>query len=98
MSLVQAGLSAQLVLAGLAVAAAFLAPDRSRSRLAGGMAATLGVAGAITGAAAMATTGAARGLQVTIALPLQAPLDPLRPGARRAGWGVPAPGRDRWSQ
>jgi formate hydrogenlyase subunit 3/multisubunit Na+/H+ antiporter MnhD subunit len=77
MSLVQAGLVAQLILAGLAVVAAFLAPDRSRSRVAGGLAVILGVAGAITGAAAMATTGAVRGLQVPIALPLHVPLDPV---------------------
>jgi hydrogenase-4 component B len=78
MSAVQVGLSAQLVIAGLAVLVSFLAPDRSRSRLAGAAAAALGIAGAVTGAAAMAATGAARGLQVPIALPLQAPLDPLR--------------------
>jgi hydrogenase-4 component B len=77
MTVVQAGLSAQLVLAALAVLVAFLAPDRSRSRLAGGAAAALGIAGVVTGAAAMASTGAARGLRVPIALPLEAPLDPL---------------------
>jgi formate hydrogenlyase subunit 3/multisubunit Na+/H+ antiporter MnhD subunit len=76
-SAVQAGLAAQLALAGLAVVAALLVPDRSRSRLAGGLTTALGVAGAITGAAAMATTGAADGLHVPIALPLQVPLDPL---------------------
>ncbi len=77
MTVVQAGLSAQLAIAGLAVLVSFLAPERSRSRLAGGAAAALGIAGAVTGAAAMSGSGAARGLRVPIALPLQAPLDPL---------------------
>ncbi len=77
MSLVQAGLSAQLLIAGLAVLVACLTPDRSRSRWAGGAAAALGIAGAVTGAAAMTGRGAGSGLQVPISLPLSAPLDPL---------------------
>lgn len=77
MSLVQAGLTAQLVLAALAIILALLATDRLRSRLAGGAAVALGIAGGVTGAAAMAAPGATGGLQVPLALPLQAPLDPL---------------------
>ena len=77
MTVVQAGLSAQLAIAGLAVMVSLLAPERSRSRLAGGAAAALGIAGAVTGAAAMSGSSAVRGLRVPIALPLQAPLDPL---------------------
>ena len=77
MSTVAAGLSAQLGLAVLAVLAATLAPARRRSMLAGGVCAALGVAGVVTGLAAMAGDSADTGLRIPIALPLDLPLQPL---------------------
>jgi formate hydrogenlyase subunit 3/multisubunit Na+/H+ antiporter MnhD subunit len=53
-TLVEVGLDTQLVLVLLGVTAAVAAPTRLRSRLAGTLAALLGLAGALTGAAALA--------------------------------------------
>ncbi len=75
MSTVELGLLAQLALAALCLLAACVPGDRVRSLLAGSLCVALGVAGALTGAAAM--TGRSGRVEIPIALPLGATLDPL---------------------
>lgn len=75
MNVVEAGLAAQLALLALAVACAMTRSERPRSVLAGAAGVALGLAGAVTGAAAM--LGATGSLQLPIALPLVGPLSPL---------------------
>ncbi|HEY3340228.1 MAG TPA: proton-conducting transporter membrane subunit [Propionicimonas sp.] len=75
-TVVDAGLLAQLLLGALAVLAALVSPSRVRNLLAGGLIALAGVAAAITGSAALLGY-AATGLQIPVALPLVAPLEPL---------------------
>ena len=77
MTTVSSGLAAQLVLAGIAILAAVLAPAGRRSLLAGSACAALGVAGVVTGLAAMAGDGSPAGIQIPVALPLDLPLEPL---------------------
>ncbi len=74
MTLVTAGTLAQLTLAAVALLAA-LAPARARNLLAGSACAALGVAGAVSGFAAM--TGGAGSVRLPVALPLVGGLDPL---------------------
>lgn len=69
------GLWAQLGLAVLCVAAACIPRVGVRSSVAGSLCVVLGIAGAATGAAAM--TGHVGRVQLPIALPLVAPLEPL---------------------
>lgn len=75
MTAVGLGLIAQLVLAVVAILAAAAAPVRSRSALAGAACVGLGIAGVVTGAAAMG--GQTASLRIPVALPLALPLDPL---------------------
>ena len=77
MTTVTTGLTAQLVLAAVAVLVAVIAPAGRRSLLAGSVCAALGVAGVVTGLAAMAGDGSTDGLQIPVALPLDVPLEPL---------------------
>lgn len=75
-TLVDAGLLAQLAVGGLAVVAAVLAPPRARNLAAGGALVATGLAGAVTGVAALLGVEAG-GVPVPVALPLTAPLDAL---------------------
>lgn len=75
-SIVDAGLLAQALLTGVAVLAALL-PARVRNATAGGAVVAVGVAGAATGVAALLGGGGA-GRLIPVALPLVAPLEPLR--------------------
>ena len=75
-NLVDAGLLAQLLLGALAVVVAVVAPARQRNLLAGALIVTAGIAAAVTGSAALLGE-AGTGLQVPVALPLTAPLEPL---------------------
>jgi formate hydrogenlyase subunit 3/multisubunit Na+/H+ antiporter MnhD subunit len=77
MNVLTVGMGVQLGLAALAVLLAAAAPDRLRSALAGSAVAALGVAGVATGVAAMRAGAPASGMQVPVALPLDAPLEPL---------------------
>ena len=77
MSVVTAGTLAQLGLAALAVLLAALAPARLRSAFAGTAAAALGVAGLVTGLAAMRDATPGAGVRIPIALPLDLPLQAL---------------------
>ena len=61
MTTVSSGLAAQLVLAVVAILVAAIAPAGRRSLLAGSACAALGVAGVVTGLAAMAGDGSAAG-------------------------------------
>ncbi len=76
MTAVEAGIHAQLALAVVATAAAVLAPARLRSLCSGLASAALGVAGAVTGALALA------GGQGSTEIPMSIPIDPvvLSPG------------------
>ncbi len=76
------GLLAQLVLAALAVVAAVAVPRaRARTAVAGPLIALLGVAGVVTGLAAMgAAPGAVVTIDVPVSLPLATPLEPLALG------------------
>ena len=67
MTLVQAGLLAQLVLTGLAVAAAVFVGPRRRAGVVGAVVVGIGIAGAVTGARALA--GGHGSLTVPVALP-----------------------------
>ena len=75
MNAVEVGLLAQLGLTAVAVAAAILAPPHRRSVLAGTACAALGLAGVVTGVAAMAGTSGS--VRLPVALPLGPTLDPL---------------------
>jgi formate hydrogenlyase subunit 3/multisubunit Na+/H+ antiporter MnhD subunit len=75
MTAVETGLLAQLALAILAVVAALVAPPRRRSLAPGSAAVLLGLAGAVTGAAAM--SGGAGAIRLPVALPLLPSLSPL---------------------
>jgi formate hydrogenlyase subunit 3/multisubunit Na+/H+ antiporter MnhD subunit len=77
MTAVSTGLTVQLALAVVAVLMAVIAPPGRRSLLAGSVCASLGVAGVVTGLAAMAGSGSTDGLQIPVALPLGLPLEPL---------------------
>ncbi len=83
-SLVDAGLLAQLLLGALAVVAAVVCPPRLRSLLAGALIALAGLAAAVTGSAALLGDVGA-GLQLPVALPLAAPLEPLLLAPDRLG-------------
>jgi formate hydrogenlyase subunit 3/multisubunit Na+/H+ antiporter MnhD subunit len=83
-NLVDVGLVTQLLLGALAVAAAVLAPARLRNLLAGSVIVAAGLAAAVTGTAALLGT-AGTGLQVPVALPLVAPLEPLLLAPDRLG-------------
>jgi formate hydrogenlyase subunit 3/multisubunit Na+/H+ antiporter MnhD subunit len=74
---VSSGLVSQLVLAGVAIVLAVIAPAGRRSLLAGSACSALGVAGVVTGLAAMAGTGPVPGIQIPVALPLDVPMEPL---------------------
>ena len=71
MTLVEAGLLAQAALTCLAVAAAVMVVPRFRARVAGAAVAGIGVAGAVTGAAALA------GGRGAVTLPVSLPFDPV---------------------
>ena len=75
-NLVDAGLQAQVLLGAFAVLAAVAAPARLRSLLAGAVIVAAGIAGAVTGTAALLGS-VGTGLQIPVSLPLAAPLDPL---------------------
>jgi formate hydrogenlyase subunit 3/multisubunit Na+/H+ antiporter MnhD subunit len=75
-SVVDAGLLAQLLLGALAILAALAVPARLRNLVAGSALVAAGLAAAITGTAALLGSVGA-GLQVPVALPLAAPLEPL---------------------
>ncbi len=77
MTTISSGLAAQLVLTVVAILVAAIAPAGRRSLLAGSACAALGVAGVVTGLAAMAGDGSPAGLQIPVALPLDLPLEPL---------------------
>ncbi len=81
MTAVQWGLTAQLLLAAAAVLAASAVPDRLRSPVAGGLCAALGIAGVLTGLAAISGTSPGEGLQIPVALAL----DPLLLAPDRLG-------------
>lgn len=78
---VAGGLVAQLVLACLAVVAAFTVPrEAARNVVAGTGVALLGVAGLVTGVVALTGNGTGTGLVVPSTLPLAAPLEALSLG------------------
>ncbi|MCU0266707.1 MAG: hydrogenase 4 subunit B [Actinomycetia bacterium] len=83
MTTVEAGLLLQPALAGVAVVAAFVVPARSRSVVVGSLAAALGVAGVVTGLAAMG--GAGGSVELPVALPPGLPLEPLLLAPDRLG-------------
>lgn len=81
-ALVDTGLLAQLLLGAVAVLLAVVMPRRVRNAAAGTALVGLGAAGALTGVAALLGDpamlgGAGTGVQVPVALPLAAPLEPL---------------------
>ena len=75
LTLVDAGLVAQLALAGLAVLAALVTPSRRRNVVAGSLVAALGLAGAVTGLTALG--GVTPGRQLSLALSVAPPLEPM---------------------
>ena len=83
-NLVDAGLIAQLLLGALAILGALVVPDRLRNLLVGAAVAAAGIAAAVTGVAALLGVVGA-GLQIPVALPLVAPLEPLLLAPDRLG-------------
>ena len=83
-NLVDAGLIAQLLLGALAILGALVVPDRLRNVVAGAAVAAVGIAAAVTGVAALLGVVGA-GLQIPVALPLVAPLEPLLLAPDRLG-------------
>ena len=83
-NLVDAGLIAQLLLGALAILGALVVPDRLRNVVAGAAVAAAGIAAAVTGVAALLGVVGA-GLQIPVALPLVAPLEPLLLAPDRLG-------------
>ena len=83
-AIVDAGLLAQALLGALTVLLAVVVPGRGRNATAGAALIAVGAAGAVTGVAALLGAPAA-GLQIPLALPLTAPLEPLLLAPDRLG-------------
>ncbi|MGB7964554.1 MAG: proton-conducting transporter membrane subunit [Propionicimonas sp.] len=84
LTVVDAGLLAQLLLGALAILAAVVAPARVRNGCAGGALVAAGIGAAVTGTAALLGVVGV-GLQLPVALPLAAPLEPLLLAPDRLG-------------
>ncbi|SDB80520.1 Formate hydrogenlyase subunit 3/Multisubunit Na+/H+ antiporter, MnhD subunit [Raineyella antarctica] len=83
-ALVDVGLLAQALLGALAVLFAVVVPRRVRNAASGSALVAVGVAGAITGVAALLGAPAA-GLRIPLALPLAGPMDPMLLAPDRLG-------------
>jgi formate hydrogenlyase subunit 3/multisubunit Na+/H+ antiporter MnhD subunit len=81
---VDLGVLVQLLFGALAIVGAVVAPTRVRNVVAGSAVVAAGIAAAVTGTAALLGAQAA-GLQIPIALPLTAPLEPLLLAPDRLG-------------